>query len=77
MVEQGMKIAALSLVILFLAGCASTQPATKQASAPNGFENMGLVRQMSCYSCLKPANETEAVYLRTLRDTLNRMLGDK
>jgi hypothetical protein len=74
-----MKTAAFIGVILALVmtGCASTQPATKQASGPNGFENMGLVRQMSCYSCLKPANETEAVYLRTLRDTLNRMLGDK
>jgi hypothetical protein len=71
-----MKTAAFisTFLVLILAGCASTQPATKQA---NGFENMGFTRKVACYGCLKPASEAEAVYLRTLRDTLNALLGDK
>lgn len=76
-----MKIAALLIAILMLAGCGASQPLTRPTmqSGPqaNGIQNMSYARQAACWWCLKPANETEAVYLRNVRNTLNQLLGDK
>jgi len=80
-----MKTAALILTILMLAGCGASQQLTRPTMQPASdgraqqaapLQNMGYARQAACWWCLKPANETEAVYLRNVRNTLNQLLGD-